>query len=98
MALRDAALDLAEHRAGAPAARASADERNDAERARERAAVLDLHERAHPLEPGVGLHAADRADVPRDRGRRLLARPRDDRHVRAEPSNAPSRFAPHPVT
>ena len=36
---------------GGAAPRAAADERDHAERARERAAVLDLHERAHAVEP-----------------------------------------------
>ena len=66
VALRDAALDLAEHRVGAAAARRPADERDHAEGAREAAAVLDLHERARPVEPRVGLDAADRADVAGD--------------------------------
>jgi hypothetical protein len=42
---------------------APADERDHAEVAREAAAVLDLHERAHAVEASVGLHAAQRADV-----------------------------------
>ena len=75
-----------EHRVRAPAPRPTAHERDDAERARERAAVLDLHERARALEPRVGLHAADRADVAGDRGRRVLA----------EQRRRPSTFAGEP--
>ena len=37
-----------------------------------------LHERAHAVEPRVGLDAADRPDVAGDERRRLLAAPRDD--------------------
>ena len=81
MALRDAAADLAEHGLGRAAARGAADERDDAEAARERAAVLHLDEGAHAVEAGVRLDAADRADVARDELRRLLAPPRDDDDV-----------------
>ena len=77
VALRDAAADLAEHGLGRAAARGAADERNDAEAARERAAVLHLDEGAHAIEAGLRLHTADRADVARDELRRLLASPRD---------------------
>src|SRR5439155_26220983 len=79
--LVDAAADLLENRLGAPAARRTADERDDAEAARERAAVLDLHERSHAVEPGVGLHAADRPHVARHRGRGSFAALGDDGHV-----------------
>ena len=79
--LRDAATDLAEHGVGGAAARGAAHERDDAEAARERAAVLHLDERANAVEARVGLHAADRADVARDELRRLLAPARDDDDV-----------------
>ena len=82
MALRDPRPDLAEHGVGAAAARGAADERDHAERARERAAVLDLHERAHAVEPRVGLHATDRADVAGDCLDRLLDLTADDGDVR----------------
>ena len=81
VALRDAARDLAQHGVGAAAARRAAHERDDAEVARERAAVLHLHERAHAVEPRVRLDAADRADVAGDEGGRLLAALRDDDDV-----------------
>src|SRR5919109_2523937 len=73
MALRDAAAHLAEHRLRRPAPRRAANERDNAEVARETAAVLDLHEGAHAVEPRVRLHAAERPDVARDERRRLLA-------------------------
>ena len=82
MTLGDATLDLAQHRIGTTTARRPANERDHAERAREGAAVLDLHEGASALEPGVGLDAAERADAGRDGDRHLLARQRNDRHVR----------------
>ena len=66
---------------GAAAARRAAHERDDAEVARERAAVLDLHERAHAVEPRVGLDAADRTDVAGDERGGLLAALRDDDDV-----------------
>ena len=77
----DAAPDLGEHGVRAAAARGAAHERDDAEAAREAAAVLHLDERAHAVEPRVGLHAADRADVAGDERRRLLAAPGDDDDV-----------------
>ena len=73
VALVDAATDLAEDGLGGPAARCAAHERDHAEAARERAAVLHLDERANAVEAGIRLHAADRADVARDELRRLLA-------------------------
>ena len=85
VALRDAAADLAEHRLGGAAARGAAHERDDAEAARERAAVLHLDEGANAVEAGVGLHAADRADVARDELRRLLAPARDHDDVVGQP-------------
>src|SRR6478736_3078011 len=50
MPLGDPASYLAEHRARATAPRGSADEGDHAERARERASVLDLHEGPHTIE------------------------------------------------
>ena len=85
MPLRDAPADLAEHRLGAAAARRAADERDHAEGARERAAVLDLDERPHPVEPRVRLHAADRAHVAGDGLDGLLDLARDDGDVRGQP-------------
>ena len=81
VALRDAAADLAEHGLGGAAARGAAHERDDAEVARERAAVLHLDEGAHAIEPRIRLDAADRADVAGDERRRLLAAARDDDDV-----------------
>ena len=86
MSLGHAAPYLAEHVLCTPAPRAAAHERDHAERARERAAVLDLHERARALEPGLALDAADRADVAGDRRGCLLAGLRDDVHVLGQPS------------
>ena len=81
VSLLDSAPDLVQNRARAAAARGAAHEWDDAEVARERAAVLDLHERAHAVDPRVGLDAADRADVTRDERRSLLAALRDDGDV-----------------
>ena len=81
MALLDASRDLGEHRCRRAAARRSPNERDDAERARERATVLDLHERADPLESRARLHAADRADVAGNGSGHLFARSRDHRDV-----------------
>jgi hypothetical protein len=81
VALRDTTADLGEHVGGPPAARAAADERDHAEGAREGAAVLDLDEGADPVEPRLGPHAADRADVARDGSRGLLRPPGDDDDV-----------------
>src|SRR5260370_20939050 len=78
VALLHSAADFREHGAGRAAARSAAHERNDAKAAAEAAAVLHLHKRAHAVEPGVCLHAADRADVARDEAGRLLAPTRDD--------------------
>ena len=91
VALRDPARDLVQHRVRAAAARRAAHERDDAEVARERAAVLHLHERAHAVEPRVRLHAADRADLAGDEGRRLLAPPRDDDDVLGQPGERRAR-------
>ena len=82
MPLAHAPTDLGEHRLGRAAPRCAAHERDHTERAGERAAVLDLHECPHAVEAVVGVDAADRADVPRDERRRLLACPRGDDDVR----------------
>ena len=79
MSLPDTPADLGEHRLGRAAARGAADERDHAERAGERAAVLDPDEGADTLEAVVGLDAADRADLGRDGVGDLLASPRDRR-------------------
>ena len=73
MALLDARADLAEHGGGAAASRGAADERDHAEAARERAAVLDLDERAHAVEPG---RPPGRSRSPRRRRRRTRPSPR----------------------
>src|SRR5581483_4546511 len=78
VALLDAPAHFGQDRGGAAAARRAADERDHAEVARERTAVLDLHERAHTVEARVGLHAADRADVAGDERRSLFTPTRDD--------------------
>ena len=85
VALRDALADLFEHGPGAARPGSAAHERDHAEVARERAAVLDLHEGPHAIEAGVGLHAPDRTDVAGDERSRVLAAPRDDDHVRRQP-------------
>ena len=79
--LLDTSRDLGEHRPRRAAAGRPADERYDAERARERAAVLDLHERAYPVESRTRLYAADRADLTGDGSGHLLARTGKHRHV-----------------
>ena len=84
VALLDAPADLAENRFRRAAARAPADERDDAERARERASILDLHERPHAVEPRVGLHAPDRADVARHECGGLLGPLADHDDVRGQ--------------
>ena len=85
VALSDAAADLAEHGVGRAAARGAAHERDHAEAARERAAVLHLDEGANAVEPRVRLDAADRADVARDELRRLLAPASDHDDVVRQP-------------
>ena len=62
-----------QHRVRRPAAGRAADEGDDAERTRERAAVLDLHERADPVEAVLRLDAADRTDIACDGVGDLLA-------------------------
>ena len=86
MALLDAARHLAEHRGGASAARGAAHERDDAEAARERAAVLDLDERADAVEPVVGLDAAERPELAGEEAGRLLGAAGDDGDVRGQGS------------
>ena len=72
---------------------------DDAERHAKLAAVLDLHEGAHPVEPRVGLDAADRPDVVGDEPGVASLRPRTTATLSGSPLNAsPSRFAPQPVT
>ena len=84
MALVDAASDLGQHGVGTAAARRAADERDHAEVAGERAAVLDLHERAHAVDPRVGLNAADRPDVACDERRGVLAPSCDHGDIRGQ--------------
>ena len=79
--LSDAAADLGQYRRGAAAPGRPSHERNHAEGARERAAVLDLHERADAVEPVCGLDAPDRTDVTCDRVDDLLAALRDDHDI-----------------
>ena len=66
MALAYAPANLGQHRVRGPAARPASDERDHAEGARERAAVLDPDERPHAIEAVWGVDAADRPDVARD--------------------------------
>ncbi len=84
MPLGDPAADLAEDRLDTAAARAAANERDDAEGAGEGAAVLDAHEGPRALEAPIRLDAADRADVTGDEGGRLLGAAADDDHVRGQ--------------
>src|SRR5206468_12283320 len=81
VALSNAPTGLAEHRSGGAAPGRAANRRDHAEGAREAAPVLDLHERAHAVEPRVGLHATDGADVAGDEAGRVLAAPGDDHDV-----------------
>jgi hypothetical protein len=67
------------------------------EGARERAPVLDLDERAHPIEPVLGVDAADRADVAATKAAASRPSSRDD-DVRPASPKAPSRFEAQPVT
>ena len=82
--VRDAPLDLRQHGSRAAAARRAAHERDDAERARERAAVLDLHERTRSLEARIRPDAADRADFSGDGVGNRFARPRNHGDVRRD--------------
>jgi len=70
---------------GRSAPRRAANERDHAEVARERAAVLNLDEGADPVETRVGLDAADCADVPGDELDRLVDPLRDHDHVVGDP-------------
>src|SRR5438034_5502607 len=81
MTLVDSSAHLSQDCGSLTAARGTADEGDDAEVAREAAAVLHLDEGADAVESGVGLDATDRANVPGDDVRRLLAPARDDDHV-----------------
>jgi hypothetical protein len=81
MTLRHAPANLREHALRTSAARLAPDEWDDAEGARERATVLDLHERPGALEPRLALGTPDRADIRCHHRRRLVARARDDVHV-----------------
>ena len=63
----DAAPYLTEHGLGSADPGRPADEGDHTEGTRERAAVLDLDERAHAVEPVLGVDAADRAHVARDK-------------------------------
>ena len=99
MTLRRAPPDLVEDGARRAATRGAADERDDAERARERAAVLDPDEGAHAVEPVIGLDAADRADIGRDGLGELLAAARDHADVVGQAGErARERLAAQPVT
>ena len=82
--LGDAAPDLGQHRVGAAAPRLAANERDHAERAGERAAVLDLDECTDAIETMLGANAADRTDVPGDGLGDLLASPGDHDDVRRQ--------------
>src|SRR6185436_4264064 len=84
VALYDAAPDLREHSLGTPTTAPPSHQRDDAEIAREAAAVLDLHERADSIKARVGVDAADRTDVSGDELRGLLARPRNHDDVRRQ--------------
>ena len=70
-----------EHGVCRPAPRAAPDERGCTERTGERAAVLDLHEGAHPFDPVIVLNAPDRADVNGDGVGEFLAPSRNDLDV-----------------
>ena len=85
MPLVDSSADLAQNRLRRPASRSPANLRDDAEVAGEAAAVLDLNERADPIEADVGPDAADRPDVPRDEVRRPLAGEPHDADVVRKP-------------
>ncbi len=84
MPLDDPLPHLTQDGVCAAAARGAANERDDAEPARERAAVLDPDERPDPVEARVRLDAAERADVAGDERSRLLGALRDDGHVRGQ--------------
>ena len=95
----DAAPDLGEHGGRAAAPRGAAHERDDAEAAREQQPSCTFTNARTRSSRALGLDAADRADVARDEGRRLLARPGDDDDVLGQAAKASAaRFAPQPVT
>ena len=71
--LRRSPPDLVEDGGRRPAPRGTTHERDHAERARERAAVLDPDEGPDPVEPVIGLDAADRTDIGGDGVGELLA-------------------------
>ena len=100
MALLDAAANLCQDGGCSATARRATHERDHTEVAREAAAVLHLDERAHSVEPRIGLDAPDRPDVTGDEARCLLARPGDDRDVRRQTlgRRRPARLAAQPVT
>ena len=81
VSLRDPAPDLAEHCVHGSAPRLASYERDHAERAGERAAVLDPHKGANPVEPMLGVDAADRADIARDESGRVVSRATGDDDV-----------------
>ena len=85
VSLLDPALNLGEHRARRAATGSSAHLRDDAEPAREAAAVLNLDESPYPVEPDARPDAADGSDVASDELRRPLTCHRNNRHVRGEP-------------
>ena len=84
VALTDPAPNLVEHGVGTPAAGGTAHERNHAEPARERTAVLDPDEGPNALEPRLRPDTADRADVAGDERGGILGAPGDDHHVRRQ--------------
>ena len=86
VALRDAAADLVQDGVGRATARTAANKRDHAEGAAEGAAVLDLHEGAHAVQPYVSVDAADRPEIAGDEVGRLLARARHDHDVLGSPA------------
>src|SRR6266511_2365746 len=79
--LLDPAPKLGEHFARRAAAGTSAHLRDDAETA----AVLNLDESPHAVEPDARPHAADGSDVASDELRSALTRHRNNGHVRGKP-------------
>ena len=100
VALRRSPPDLVEDGGRRPAAGGTTDERDHAERARERAAVLDPDEGADPVEPVVGLDAADRTDIGGDGVGELLAPTGDHPDVVGQAGERlrSERLAAQPVT
>jgi hypothetical protein len=78
VALRDAALDLGDHGGSRPAPGRAPNLGDDAETAGEAAAVLDLHEGAHPIKTDIRLDATQRPDGAGDEAGGSLAREPDD--------------------